>query len=972
MNMNKCNLVWFLLMVIVMGACSEDEFQEEYGESKVENLGTQRLATFLLPYYSSPDLEDENAHIIQIGGGYAQSHKADVLSSSDGKTSLVRLILSGQERMPNGNYIISFRSIPYRFLAQVNNERIGISRMNAPLKSELSGEGTEANPYKIGNSVHFNKFIKMLKEDALNCAGVFFKQTSSFNWENDESNMGEGLSSQVFAGHYDGGNKIINGLTINGKTNAGIFTKLTNGATVKNLSIQNLKFVNGSNMGAIAGVAEGTVTLRNIKVFGEISGTNNIGGLVGVANGTLNVNTVTLGLSVSGTENVGGIVGLVQNNKGKLVLKNADVSDSFVVGDLQQKALAATNVGGFAGNVDNASFEIDSSTVIHTGSASDNTIVVSGKTNVGGVIGKISSLSANSSINKTKVISPILVDTYGGGFVGWAKLANKLSVSGCQYGGIMKQGSYIGGFFGLLDCSGKEWLSYSDNDVVASNGSDIYIGGSNYVGGVFGQLNAATVSLAGENHFATEINGMDYVGGIVGSMDKTTMDIGSPQYLNNGNKTVGLYISGNNYVGGAAGYMESSTLKSGHTFNLTAAIPDSLSVKYKIICTTKANGNNVGGAVGRACKSVIKGITVKSTITNKAESGKYTGGVVGFFDNGNKSVEHCAFLGILTGKEYTGGIVGEINKLGQIKQCVNYGNINGANRTGGIVGKVNYVDDEPWVNECVNVGPVTASHFVGGIAGYISADGNEGKDWIKVARCGNYGTIIASSSDGGCVGGLVGKCDTDKIRVNNGANHGTIIGKGAFKGIGGIAGSLGDDADVLTEWDNVHVYECVNTAAVYSDKTKKCHIGGIVGYLEEGDEGSDDTNSQVNDCYNCGPIGPTSEATHGGIIGHCDYYTSLRRCINYGDTGDKGESMIGTVVDAGIVHDSNLYHLEGTGDDDGRNWSSTPFTEDKMRELSTFIGFSADTWKIGVQTHLRDNKKRAILKDCPFQNLLYN
>ena len=178
-------------------------------------------------------------------------------------------------------------------------------------------------------------------------------------------------------------------------------------------------------------------------------------------------------------------------------------------------------------------------------------------------------------------------------------------------------------------------------------------------------------------------------------------------------------------------------LKSGHTFNLTAAIPDSLSVKYKIICTTKANGNNVGGAVGRACKSVIKGITVKSTITNKAESGKYTGGVVGFFDNGNKSVEHCAFLGILTGKEYTGGIVGEINKLGQIKQCVNYGNINGANRTGGIVGKVNYVDDEPWVNECVNVGPVTASHFVGGIAGYISADGNEGKDWIKVARCVN-------------------------------------------------------------------------------------------------------------------------------------------------------------------------------------------------------------------------------------------
>ena len=41
-------------------------------------------------------------------------------------------------------------------------------------------------------------------------------------------------------------------------------------------------------------------------------------------------------------------------------------------------------------------------------------------------------------------------------------------------------------------------------------------------------------------------------------------------------------------------------------------------------------------------------------------------------------------------------------------------------------------------------------------------------------------------------------------------------------------------------------------------------------------------------------------------------------------------------------------------------------------KLSTFSGFSADTWEIGVQKHLRDGKDRAILKDCPFQNLLYN
>lgn len=970
--MRVYKFIWIFLLAMAMGACSEDEFQEKYGQSKVENLGSYRTTTFLLPFSSSVDLKEENVFLIQVDGSYTRSHKAEVISSSDGKSSLVKLVLSDQERIPNGDYVISFKTIPRRFLAQVNSERIGIVRMIAPIVSGLKGEGTQENPYTIGNSSHFNEFIKMLSEDAYSCAGVFFKQTSYIAWNNNEAVMGEGLSSQAFAGHYDGGNKKIDGLAINGKNNAGIFTELKNGATVKNLKID-LQYYSDSNTGAIAGVAEGTVTFRNIKASGGIFGTTNIGGLVGVVNGTLDVDSVTIDLFVSGTENVGGIVGLVQGDSARLILQNADVSDGFVVGNLED-TLNATNVGGFVGSVDNASFEIASSSVIHTAKVSDNAIVVSGNTNVGGVIGRISGLSAISSIANTRVISPILVNTYGGGFVGRAKLGNKLTVSDCQYGGIMKQGSYIGGFFGSLDCSGKEWLIYKDNDVVASKGSDIYIGGSNYVGGVFGQLSAAAVSLAGENNFATEINGKDNVGGIAGRMDKTTMDIGSPKYLNGGKDIVGFRVLGNNSVGGAAGHIESSTLKSDQAFNLTATIPDSLSLNYKIICTIEANGSNVGGVVGRAAKSVIKGITAKSTVTNKAAEGIYTGGIVGFFDNGNKSVEHCAFLGIVTAPDYTGGIVGEINKLGQIIQCVNYGTINSikGKYVGGIVGKINYVDDEPWVNECVNVGPVTANHFVGGIAGYISADGNEGKDWIKIARCGNYGNITASSSGGGCVGGLVGKCDTDKIRVNNGANHGTIVGHGSFKGIGGIAGSLGKDAAALSELDNVHVYECVNTAAVYSDKTEECHIGGIVGYLEEGDEGKNDTNSQVNDCYNCGKIGPTDEATHGGIIGHCDYYVSLRRCINYGDTGENGEAMIGTVVLAGIVHDSNLYHLEGTGDDEGANWSSISFTEDEMGNLSTFSGFSKDVWVIGTQKHLNDNKNRAILKNCPFQNLLYD
>ena len=971
--MKAYKLLWLFVIGLAVSACSEDEFQEEFGQSKVENLGAHRVASFQLPYAVPEDLADENALLVQIGGNYAQAHKVKVERSENRTTSLARLTVSNDLRIPNGQFLLRFKTIPHRFIVQVSNERIGIVGVKNLENTTLSGCGSESDPYKITNKSDFDTFIKMVNSDENHCAATYFKQTVPvIQWENDEATTGEGLSSNAFAGNYDGRGYVISGLMTNGKDNAGLFTKLLNGATVRNLNLQNIKLANGKDMGAIAGCSEGTVKLSKISTSGEISGTKNIGGLVGLVQGELIIEDVTVGTSIYGNENVGGLAGTVQ--KGKIRLKNAGISSNFIVGDVDQPK--ASNVGGMVGLVNDASFQIESSSVIHTSKFEDNTKVISGATNVGGLIGKIASLNANSSITKSRVISPLRVNTNGGGFVGWAKLGKQLKVSGCQYGGIMKSGSYIGGFFGSLEYTGSNLLVYEDNDVVASNNSDIYIGGTNYVGAVFGWLSARSLSMTGENNFAMQVIGKDYVGGIAGAMKGTTLDIGTPGYLNNGKDVVGIYMEGISYVGGAVGSMETSTLKSNHSHNLTKSVPVRQPEKAKIICTINATGSYVGGAVGRANKSAISGISVNATITNtnKSDSGRYYGGIVGLFHDGNKAVESCSFYGIMKGKEYTGGIVGEINKLGQIKQCINYASVNGGNRTGGIVGKVNYVDDEPWVNECVNVGDVEADHFVGGIAGYISADGNEGKDWIKIARCGNYGRITASSTDGGCVGGLVGKCDTDKIRVNNGANHGTVVGNGGFKGIGGIAGSLGDDADVLTEWDNVHVYECVNTGAVYSDKTKKCHIGGIVGYLEEGDEGSDDTNSQVNDCYNCGKIGPTSEATHGGIIGHCDYYTSLRRCINYGDTGDKGESMIGTVVDAGVVHDSKLYHLEGSGDSSGRNWSSKSFKESEMGTMATFSGFSEKTWTIGKQVHMKSGKDkldRAILKNCPFQNMVY-
>ena len=967
-------LLLLTIFVFSISSC-DDEFVDIYEASRVEKFDTHHLSVFRIPHICSTSAIDSDVDIIQLNGSYVKRLHANItpVNNSD---SEIGLTIPIDVSMPDGTYVIKVDSIVNRYIAQIKDQLIVIKEINNGGYSEHLGsrfsDGSKDNPFLINNNDKFNKFIFALSKDEYHGAGFYFKQTDSFQWLNDEQNDGEGLASQSFAGNYNGDDFQLSGVVINGKNEAGIFRQLLNGATISNWKIENVSISStGDALGAIAGYAQGTVEISNISVNGIISGSNNIGGLIGnTAYGSMYINNITMNASVLGSKNIGGAIG---NANCYSSINKFKTASSFRVGNGNSSASnIAKNIGGVIGCVDNASFEITNTEIIHTSSIDDNAEIISGDSIAGGLIGYIFNLSEQTNkIDNCKVISPIKANNYGGGFVGYAEIAHKLSITNSQSCIITKQGNYIGGIIGYLKCSNYDLLTFSNNNVVASDGSEIQIKGGDYVGGLFGYVNAKSLSLNGENYIMTPIYGNSYVGGIAGEIEKTTFNIGTPLYGKTGTQISGLPIEANSVVGGIVGNMKSSTLKGTQSLYPTSGINHFDDSKASVICTVKGKGDKVGGAVGCANKSSIEGIAVKANVSNTG--GIYTGGVVGYFDEGNLAVKSCSFSGILDGGDYIGGIVGEINNLGQIAQCINYGTVTGGVRTGGIVGKVMNKDDEPWVNECANVGNVTGSHFVAGIAGHISADGDESNDWTKIARCGNFGSVTASSSDWGCVGGIVGKCDSDKIRVNHCANHGTITGNGYFKGIGGIAGSLGKDADGLEEYDNVHVYNCANTGTVVSDRTSSAHMGGIVGYMEEGKCLAED--SHVELCYNCGSVGPAKGATHGGIIGHCDYYIALEYCINYGNTHEDGESMIGTVVTAGVVYNNNLYHLKGTGDDDGHSWSSTVFSESQMGSLSTFDGYSENDWVVAQQLNMQgsgeSSKSRVILKDCPFQNIVY-
>lgn len=94
----------------------------------------------------------------------------------------------------------------------------------------------------------------------------------------------------------------ISGLT------APLFTTLT--GTVKNLVLEDVNITSGTDVGAIAGTANGAARIYNVGILsGSVGGTGNVGGLVGLLAGTARVINCYSYANITGGTNAAGIVG---------------------------------------------------------------------------------------------------------------------------------------------------------------------------------------------------------------------------------------------------------------------------------------------------------------------------------------------------------------------------------------------------------------------------------------------------------------------------------------------------------------------------------------------------------------------------------------------------------------------------------------------------------------------------------------
>ena len=176
------------------------------------------------------------------------------------------------------------------------------------------GTGSLADPYILCNATQMNNLSScdMTKHYKLGSD----IDLAGFTGTNYNQPVG-------FKGTFDGDGYTIYNLTYTeGSTDkVGLFSTLSAGAVVKNLTLENVALTGQDKVGAIAGETN-AASLENIKVYGAVDGRSYIGGLVGY-NSASDLSLTASHAAITGTgDNVGGLTG--EHTAGKIRYSYSD------------------------------------------------------------------------------------------------------------------------------------------------------------------------------------------------------------------------------------------------------------------------------------------------------------------------------------------------------------------------------------------------------------------------------------------------------------------------------------------------------------------------------------------------------------------------------------------------------------------------------------------------------------------------
>ena len=679
-------------------------------------------------------------------------------------------------------------------------------------------------------------YVKSGVENASDALGFNYALMGDINASDVENYEAIGTGSE-FTGTFDGrGNRII-GLNVNAtdkvnnKTNAGIFSTIGNGGTVKNVNIYSGNFTGTETAGAVAGTNNGRI--ENVVTFGNtVTSNGNAGGIVGINNsGEFKGNNLTGG--IYNVESTGSVIAGKNSIAGGLVGKNNGGID-YSTSDSAVTAAAGTNagLGGVVGvNGENGVVHyVDSLGVTNGGDTNSSNIggiiginngnmysgynesIVTGNDNVGGIIGtnegiynendkKWTTGTVENVVNATSVTSEAADSENIGGLVG----TNIGSVTNGRNNGTITGNTNVGG-------------------LVGNNGED-----------------AVLTDLV--NAEAADITGIINVGGIAGSNagEITTGNVNTDEEVNLINRGS---ITGQQYVGGVAG---------SNSGTITNANND-VELNVKDSTATGDDAAKYFGGIAGVNTGTIKKAT--NTANVNADGASYVGGIVG--QNNGKLEDMAGNSGNVTGKDFVGGVVGENN-----------GNGNNHDPLDKVIAS--------------NTGTVIATN---GGAGGIFAVNNAG---VINSELTNNGVVIGNGTTG--TGGIFGvnKGDISKTSLINKID-GQVIG---ISNVGGLIGvnsgtitggrnevqEVDDTGKVTAEKDSYYKYQIYNNGVInvgtWNDADneltfggKGTNIGGLIGSnIKETINGVEQTGS-LTAGYNTGAINASGSENVGGIVGN--------------------------------------------------------------------------------------------------------
>ncbi|HWD28581.1 MAG TPA: MBG domain-containing protein [Rhizomicrobium sp.] len=472
-------------------------------------------------------------------------------------------------------------------------------------------------------------------------------------------------------------------------------------------------------------------------------------------------------------------------------------------------------------------------------------------------------------------------------------------------------GATAGGLYGTLG-SGTTTASYYDttiNPTLDATGA----GGATGASGLTSTQFAATTSFSGWTFGTTA----GTAGWVIVDADATLNNAGGaaggtrPMFLTSaaagtGTLTItnglqlqlvalnldGSYNLGGNIDMNAVGITKASGLWLGQGFvPLGSATSDPTSIPaFVVYATTNAytggtfDGKNFTisnhyitrpnqdfvGLFGYTDGATIQNLTVSGNVTGR----DFTGGIVG--DEGYQPTEsHTTDIEStnaavnVTGRDYTGGMVGYAD-IGTINNFFTHvmgstGNVSGRNYTGGFIG---YMNDASTVG-ILNIyatGNVTGYDDVGGLVGWVGGTlTTNGAGWQT------YATGNVSGHDN--VGGYAGFAGAASINPEGGAayatgnvtgnqNIGGFVGyvdygseitqsfaTGNVAGVTNVGGFVGNNASETTNESNIEV------AFAEGSVTGTTNVGGFAGYNING----------IFDAYAVGAVNGTTDV--GGFVG---------------------------------------------------------------------------------------------------------